>query len=54
MIVIIAAIIGALLGWRRAGKLGGNRRDRVQYAIAFALGFAMIGLFATIFVHRMA
>lgn len=54
MIVITAVIIGALLGWRRASQLGGNRRDRVQYAIAFALGFAMIGVFATIFVHRMA
>ncbi|CAM3266755.1 hypothetical protein PANO111632_11185 [Paracoccus nototheniae] len=54
MIVIIAAVIGAALGWRRAAQLGGNRRDRVQYGVAFALGFAMIGLFATIFVHRMA
>ncbi|WCQ98356.1 hypothetical protein [Paracoccus aestuarii] len=54
MIVIAAIIIGAALGWRRAAKLGGNRADRVQYAVAFALGFAMIGVFATIFVHRMA
>ena len=54
MIVIAALIIGAALGWRRAVKLGGNRKDRVQYAVAFALVFAMIGVFATIFVHRMA
>ncbi len=54
MIVIVTAIIGAALGWRRAGQLGGNRRDRVQYSIAFGLGFAMIGLFTTIIVHRMA
>ncbi|WP_168217430.1 hypothetical protein [Paracoccus liaowanqingii] len=54
MIVIIAAIVGAALGWRRAAKLGGTRSDRVQYAVAFALGCAMIGVFATIFVHRMA
>ncbi|WP_265500435.1 hypothetical protein [Paracoccus beibuensis] len=54
MIVIAAAIIGALLGWRRAAQLRGNSRDKVQYAIAFALGFAMIGLFATIIIHRMA
>jgi len=54
MIVIAAVIIGAALGWRRAVQLGGNRRDRVQYALAFALAFAVIGLFATIFVHRSA
>lgn len=54
MIVIAALIIGAALGWRRAVKLGGNLKDRVQYAVAFALVFAMIGVFATIFVHRMA
>ncbi|MEE2861383.1 MAG: apolipoprotein acyltransferase [Paracoccus sp. (in: a-proteobacteria)] len=54
MIVIAAAIVGALLGLRRASQLGGNSRDRAQYAIAFALGFAMIGLFATIIIHRMA
>ena len=54
MIVIAAIIIGAALGWRRAGQLGGTRADRVQYAIAFALGLAMIGVFATIIIHRMA
>ena len=48
MIVIAAIIIGAALGWRRAGQLGGTRADRVQYAIAFALGLAMIGVFAKI------
>ncbi|MDN5568090.1 MAG: hypothetical protein L0G27_04975 [Paracoccus sp. (in: a-proteobacteria)] len=54
MIVIAAFIIGAFLGWRRAGKLDGNRRDRVQYAVAFAVGFAIIGLFITVFIDRMA
>lgn len=54
MIIIAALILGAILGWRRAGQLGGNRKDRVQYAVSFALGLAMLGVFATIFVHRMA
>ncbi len=54
MIIIAALILGAVLGWRRASQLGGNRKDRVQYAMVFALGLAMIGVFATIFVHRMA
>ncbi|WP_182911467.1 hypothetical protein [Paracoccus sp. JM45] len=54
MIVIAAFILGAFLGSRRAGKLGGNRRDRIQYAVAFAVIFAIIGLFITVFIDRMA
>ena len=54
MIVIAAVIIGAILGWRRAGQLGGTCADRIQYAVAFALGLAMIGVVATIIVHRMS
>ncbi|WP_405403751.1 hypothetical protein [Paracoccus sp. Ld10] len=54
MIVIAALIIGAILGWRRAGQLGGTRADRVQYAAAFGIGLAMIGVLATIILHRMA
>lgn len=52
MIVILAVAIGAALGWRRAGQLGGARRDRMQYAAAFGLAFAVIGLFATVILDR--
>ena len=53
MIVIAAAIIGAILGWRRAGQLGGTQRDRAQYAAGFAMALALLGLFATIILDRM-
>lgn len=53
MIVIAALVIGALLGWRRATQLGGNRRDRAQYAAAYGLGFAVIGMLATVIIDRM-
>lgn len=53
MIVIVAVVIGAVLGWRRAGQLGGTRRDRMQYAAAFAMAFAVLGLFATVLLDRM-
>lgn len=53
MIVIAAMVIGAFLGWRRARQLGGNKGDRLQYAAAFAMGFAVIGLFATVIIDRM-
>ncbi|WP_182912766.1 hypothetical protein [Paracoccus onubensis] len=54
MIVIAAIVIGVFLGWHRATKLGGDRRDRAQYAAGYALAFAVLGLFVTIFLDRMA
>ncbi|WP_198590280.1 hypothetical protein [Paracoccus zhejiangensis] len=53
MIVIAALVIGALIGWRRAGRLKGNRMDRLQYAAAHALGFAALGVLATVIIDRM-
>ncbi|MDO5612242.1 MAG: hypothetical protein Q4G14_03250 [Paracoccus sp. (in: a-proteobacteria)] len=52
MIVIAAIVIGALLGWRRAAQMGGALRDRAQYAAVFAIAFAILGLFATVFIER--
>lgn len=54
MILIACLVIGAVLGWRRAVALGGNRKDRMQYAAAFALAFTVIGLFLTIIIDRIA
>lgn len=53
MIIIAAIILGAFLGDRRARKVGGNRTDRLQYAAAHALAFAVMGLFLTIILDRM-
>lgn len=53
MIVIAAIVLGACLGWRRATKLGGDSRDRAQYAAGFALAFAVIGLLLTTIIDRM-
>ncbi|MDT1063269.1 hypothetical protein RM190_15440 [Paracoccus sp. CPCC 101403] len=53
MIVIAALILGALIGWWRASRLGGTRPDKFQYAAAHALGFAVIGIFLTVLVSRM-
>lgn len=52
MIVIIAIVLGALLGDLRARRAQGNVKDRLQYAAAHALAFAILGLFATIFIDR--
>ena len=37
MLFPIAFALGALLGWVRAGRLGGDRLDRLQYAAAHAI-----------------
>ncbi|MEM1275741.1 MAG: hypothetical protein AAGH74_04380 [Pseudomonadota bacterium] len=47
MIIVVAVLGGAILGWVRATKRGGTIGDRVQYAFAHAIPF---GLLATIFV----
>lgn len=53
MIVLAAILIGALIGWTRATRLGGTRADRVQYAAALGFGFAALGVLLTILLARM-
>lgn len=53
MIIVAAIILGAFLGDRRARSIGGNGKDRLQYAAAHALGFAVLGLFLTIIIDRL-
>lgn len=52
MIVIVAILLGAFLGDVRARRAGGNRKDRLQYAAAHAVAFAIVALFVTIFIDR--
>ncbi|MBP7000540.1 hypothetical protein [Amaricoccus sp.] len=42
MLILLAIVLGALLGWRRAAVRGGDRLDQLQYAAvhAIALGLA--------------
>lgn len=52
MIVFGAALIGALLGGFTAKKRGGAGLDIAQYAASCAIAFAIVGMIATIIVHR--
>lgn len=52
MIVISAAIFGALLGAFTARRQGGRGLDMLQYGAGFAIAFALLGLFATIIIER--
>jgi hypothetical protein len=51
-IVLIALVLGALVGFLRARKRGGNGFDKAQYAAVHAIIFGLVGLFITIFVLR--
>lgn len=53
MIAIAGILLGATWGWMRATRAGGNRFDRWQYALVFAIIGAILGLFATVAVERM-
>lgn len=52
MIVIAGMILGAVLGWRKARKLGGDRADIAQYAGVGVILGGLLGLFATIGVEK--
>ncbi len=54
MIVFVGALIGAIVGALMAKKRGGAPLDMVQYAAGFGIAFALLGLIATIVIHRMA
>ncbi|MCA8884086.1 MAG: apolipoprotein acyltransferase [Rhodobacteraceae bacterium] len=54
MIIIAAALIGAVTGGLTAKRRGGAPADIAQYAVAYGIAFAVIGLFATVIVDRVA
>jgi UPF0716 family protein affecting phage T7 exclusion len=53
MIVIVAFVAGATWGFWLARRRGGALLDRLQYATAFGIAFAVAGLFATVVFERM-
>jgi hypothetical protein len=54
MIVLGLALLGAIIGGVTAARRKGNKLDIGQYAAAYAIAFALAGLFITLFVHRAA
>lgn len=52
MIVIIAALIGGIIGGTIAAKRGGKRLDIIQYVGIYALAFGLVGLIATLVLDR--
>ncbi len=52
MIVIALALLGAVLGGLTAKKRNGSRADIAQYAAGYAIAFALVGMIATLVIHR--
>lgn len=52
MIVIVAAILGIIVGSLAARKRGGNKLDLAQYAAGYALAFVIIGMITTVVIDR--
>jgi hypothetical protein len=53
MLLPIAFALGALLGWQRAARRGGDRRDRLQYAAAHGILFLLLTLAALVAAGRL-
>lgn len=53
MITLIAILAGAAFGWYRAGKNGGDRLDRLQYAAVHAIVFGLAALAILILIQRL-
>ncbi|MDC0737358.1 hypothetical protein N6L24_03640 [Cognatishimia sp. SS12] len=52
MIVIIAALLGALIGTTTAKRRGGRLPDILQYAVGYALAFTVAGVILTLVIEK--
>lgn len=54
MLVIGGATLGLIWGGLTAKKRGGSKADIAQYAAGYGIALAVLGMIATVIVHRMA
>ncbi len=52
ILAAIGAILGAILGWVRATKRGGNMADKLQYATAHGIALLLVGYFIALFMAK--
>ena len=51
MILPIAFLIGALVGWVRASKRAGNRLDKLQFAAAHGIAVTLVTFIALVILN---
>ncbi len=49
MIAFIGFLLGAVFGWFKAAKRGGNTPDKLQYAFGFGVAFGLVAFFIGMF-----
>jgi prolipoprotein diacylglyceryltransferase len=52
MLLVIAFALGMALGWQRAARRGGDRRDRLQYGAVHGIIFVLVAVIATVIAGR--
>jgi len=52
MLILAGFVSGALWGGFLARRRKGSRMDIAQYAAAFSIAFAIVGLFATVLLDK--
>ncbi len=53
MVFFLAFATGLVFGWVRAGRRGGDRLDRLQYAAAHGILFALASFALAVVVQRL-
>jgi hypothetical protein len=53
MIFPLAFLLGAVVGWRRAGRRGGDRLDQLQYGAAHGIAFALAAFALALLASRL-
>ena len=52
MLLVAAFALGALVGWRRAARHGGDRLDRLQYGAVHGIVFTLVAVVLTLVLGR--
>jgi hypothetical protein len=53
MVILVALVFGALMGWGVARRRGGRGLDQLQYAAGYAIAWGIVGVFVTVLLDRM-
>ena len=53
MLIVTAFGLGALFGWQRAARRGGDRLDRLQYAAVHGIVFALAAVILVVLFGRL-
>jgi phosphate/sulfate permease len=53
MLIVAAFGLGALIGWQRAARRGGDRLDQLQYAAVHGIAFTLAAVILIVLFGRL-